>query len=64
MSLEKKENRYNIHISTLLTDKDPRLLRGGSFIDHPAYVRSAFRDWVAPSIRVADYGFRPSRTYP
>ena len=41
-----------------------RLLRGGAFLDYPAYVRSAYRFRFAPSGRDADSGFRPSRTYP
>jgi formylglycine-generating enzyme required for sulfatase activity len=44
--------------------EDPRLLRGGSFIDLPSVVRSALRFWVAPSVRDSYVGFRPSRTYP
>ena len=41
----------------------PRLLRGGTFGYQPAYVRSAYRPWDAPSNRNTSYGFRPSRTY-
>jgi eukaryotic-like serine/threonine-protein kinase len=46
------------HISEI-----PRLLRGGAFFYLPAYVRSASRIGLAPSIRDADYGFRLARTY-
>jgi formylglycine-generating enzyme required for sulfatase activity len=46
-----------------VNEKNPRLLRGGSFDFLPAYVRSAFRDRNAPAYRFASYGFRPSRTY-
>ena len=46
------------HVNT-----NPRLLRGGAFGDPPANVRSAYRSWLAPSIRLFIYGFRPSRTY-
>jgi eukaryotic-like serine/threonine-protein kinase len=42
---------------------NPRLLRGGTFSFHPASVRSAFRIWYAPALRVDYNGFRPSRTY-
>ena len=42
----------------------PRVLRGGSFDDRPALVRSAYRIWLAPSYGTASLGFRPSRTYP
>jgi formylglycine-generating enzyme required for sulfatase activity len=44
-------------------DTTPRFLRGGSFYDHPAFVRSAYRYWLAPALRYANSGFRPSRTY-
>ena len=43
---------------------DHRLLLGGTFHSQAAYVRSARRSWDAPSNRGANYGFRPSRTYP
>jgi eukaryotic-like serine/threonine-protein kinase len=42
----------------------PRLLLGGAFNDPPAFVRSAIRSRNAPSNRVANFGFRPARTYP
>jgi formylglycine-generating enzyme required for sulfatase activity len=40
-----------------------RLLRGGSFSDRPANVRSASRIWNAPSYHNTNNGFRPARTY-
>lgn len=40
-----------------------RILRGGAFGDRPAYVRSAYRYWSAPSYRLTNDGFRPARTY-
>jgi formylglycine-generating enzyme required for sulfatase activity len=46
-----------------IIDDSPRLVRGGGFNDRPAYVRSAFRRWLAPALRYANYGFRPARTY-
>ena len=52
-----------INISESIIEKNPRLLRGGSFYDQPAFVRSAYRDWDAPSNRIIDYGFRLARTY-
>ena len=60
-----KEGIYNdiINISESIIEKNPRLLRGGSFDDHPANVRSAGRSWDAPSNRSTFNGFRPSRTY-
>jgi formylglycine-generating enzyme required for sulfatase activity len=42
---------------------NPRLLRGVSFNNPPALVRSAYRNWYAPSYRLSSYGFRPSRTW-
>ena len=51
-------------ITDLIIDEtNPRFLRGGSFIDPPAGVRSAFRNWYAPSNLYSNFGFRPSRTY-
>jgi eukaryotic-like serine/threonine-protein kinase len=44
-------------------DINRRLLRGGAFIYRPAFVRSAYRLWIAPTIRNNVYGFRPARTY-
>ncbi len=52
-----------INIYESINEKIPRLLRGGSFDNLPADVRSAYRDWDAPSNRDSHYGFRPSRTY-
>ena len=52
-----------IDVSSHVDLTNNRLLRGGSFDDRPAVVRSAFRIWVAPANRFAGYGFRPSRTY-
>ena len=54
----------HITISEFINDKSPRLLRGGTFVNRPAFVRSAYRDWIAPAYRVTNFGFRPSRTYP
>jgi serine/threonine protein kinase/formylglycine-generating enzyme required for sulfatase activity/tetratricopeptide (TPR) repeat protein len=42
----------------------PRFLRGGTFLYQEANVRSASRTGLPPALRVSDYGFRPSRTYP
>jgi formylglycine-generating enzyme required for sulfatase activity len=43
--------------------ENPRLLRSGSFLVRPADIRSAFRNWLAPSFRGANGGFRLARTY-
>src|SRR5271157_5909844 len=60
-----KKGIYNdsINISESIVDKNPRLPRGGSFVDLPAFVRSAFRHGDAPADRLTFNGFRPSRTY-
>jgi formylglycine-generating enzyme required for sulfatase activity/tetratricopeptide (TPR) repeat protein len=52
----------SINISESTNEKYPRLLRGGSFVSQPAYVRSASRNWNAPALRSSLDGFRPSRT--
>jgi formylglycine-generating enzyme required for sulfatase activity len=52
-----------IYISEYIKEKDPRLLRCGSFINPTAGVRSASLFWSAPAIRYTYYGFRPARTY-
>jgi formylglycine-generating enzyme required for sulfatase activity len=54
----------DIHMLTYIKEKSPRILRGGAFNGRAALVRSAFRDWLAPAVRVVSYSFRPSRTYP
>ena len=53
-----------IYESPYVNDKTPRVIRGGSFSDLPAYVRSAFRYRNIPADRYSYAGFRPSRTYP
>ena len=60
-----KKGIYNdlINISESIVEKNPRLLRGGTFDDRPAFVRSANRGGIAPSNRNFSIGFRPSRTY-
>jgi formylglycine-generating enzyme required for sulfatase activity len=52
-----------INMIEYVNEKDPRLLRGGTFIAQPASVRSANRNRNAPAIRSTINGFRPSRTY-
>jgi formylglycine-generating enzyme required for sulfatase activity len=41
-----------------------RVVRGGSFYDPPSGLRSAFRNYLAPSDRNAVIGFRVARTLP
>jgi formylglycine-generating enzyme required for sulfatase activity len=53
----------DINISELISENNPRFLRGGSFFDRPALVRSAFRYWYAPASGFSFHDFRPSRTY-
>jgi formylglycine-generating enzyme required for sulfatase activity len=54
----------DLKIPLFVNESNPRVLRGGTFISLPAYVRSAGRDWYAPVVRGVSLGFRPSRTYP
>ncbi len=39
-------------------DTPLRVLRGGSFVRTPYWLRSAVRDWDRPGFRLGDYGFR------
>jgi formylglycine-generating enzyme required for sulfatase activity len=49
---------------TYINEKDPRILRGGTFLYRALSVRSANRVRSQPSYRDSDGGFRPARTYP
>jgi formylglycine-generating enzyme required for sulfatase activity len=62
----RSEDLPNILIDTQnnILEKKHRLLRGGSFIAHAAFVRSADRSRYVPSNRLTNLGFRPARTYP
>ena len=53
----------NINILVSIKEQSPRLLRGGTFLIQPAYVRSAVRNWDQTLNRSVNCGFRPSRTY-
>jgi formylglycine-generating enzyme required for sulfatase activity len=59
-----KPARNGKYFDSISVEKNPRLLRGGTFVNRPAFVRSAKRDWCAPTFRGNDFGFRPSRTCP
>ena len=59
----KKDQDQYIKIIRKIANESPRFLRGGSFFNPPASLRSAYRNWDAPSNRVTDHGFRLSRTY-
>ena len=61
---DKAQNTSDDINTNVVIYEHPRLVRGGSFNNPPAYVRSAFRDGYAPSLRIANHGFRLSRTYP
>ena len=41
-----------------------RVLRGGSWMDQPGYVRSAYRLSVSPSSRIVTFCFRCARAAP
>ncbi|HPM80792.1 MAG TPA: bifunctional serine/threonine-protein kinase/formylglycine-generating enzyme family protein [Candidatus Anammoximicrobium sp.] len=45
-------------------ESDPRAVRGGSFLDGPARLRSAARNRQRPDVRQAGVGFRVARSYP
>lgn len=51
------EDIFSININ------ESRVLRGGSFGNQAAIVRSSYRDFSAPADRNLVYGFRPARTY-
>ena len=46
------------------TSGNLRVLRGGSFVDSPENLRSAFRDFGGPGLRLANFGFRCVRVPP
>jgi formylglycine-generating enzyme required for sulfatase activity len=50
-------------VSAEIIDESPRLFRGGAFGVRPAFVRSAFRDRLAPATQYVYNGFRLARTY-
>ena len=52
-----------IHIYESIIERNPRLLRGGTFSSPPAFVRSANRLRDQPSDRNFFVGFRLARTY-
>ena len=48
--------------STVVAPSSIRVLRGGSFVDPSAVMRSSFRGGVAPSFANFNFGVRPART--
>ena len=59
---QKDLNSDIIKVLESVRERVPRLLRGGSYYDLPTSVRSAYRDWTAPSNLIPNVGFRPART--
>ena len=59
-----KEEHTDVHNPFIITDRDPRVLRGGSYADLSGTVRSVYRYRSEPSVRAIWFGFRPARTYP
>jgi formylglycine-generating enzyme required for sulfatase activity len=45
-----------------INSEEPRVVRGGSFVNAPSHVRSAFRGYQPPTDRFMSIGFRPART--
>jgi eukaryotic-like serine/threonine-protein kinase len=60
---EKGERSSDINLSNSISNKDPRLLRGATFLDRPELLHAAYRYWNAPANRLANSGLRPARTY-
>jgi formylglycine-generating enzyme required for sulfatase activity len=64
---EQSEEQYLLdknNVIQLLSDKRTRVLRGGSWDDHPWYCRSAFRFRFNPDNRNYYYGFRVVCRFP
>jgi formylglycine-generating enzyme required for sulfatase activity len=40
-----------------------RVLRGGSFCNQASFVRSSYRNYLVPTFRNTDFGFRVARTF-
>jgi formylglycine-generating enzyme required for sulfatase activity len=57
-AVEDKEDVFDIK------DKHERVLRGGTFLNPPSYVRCASRAGYVPTGRETLVGFRPARTMP
>jgi formylglycine-generating enzyme required for sulfatase activity len=60
---KKGAHRDMINILEYIHETNTSLLRGGTFYGQAAYVRSAYRNGLAPALRYAVFGFRPARTY-
>jgi serine/threonine protein kinase/formylglycine-generating enzyme required for sulfatase activity/tetratricopeptide (TPR) repeat protein len=44
-------------------DRATRLLRGATYFNQPANVRSAYFNWAGPAVRITNDGFRLARTH-
>ncbi|HEX9620618.1 MAG TPA: formylglycine-generating enzyme family protein [Polyangiaceae bacterium] len=53
-----REREYELGLESMLGSGRPRVLRGGSWNDHPEYCRSAFRLGDDPDVRDRNDGFR------
>jgi len=60
----KSEGMADMEEMGKLSNTSTRVLRGGSFVDLAAYVRSAYRVSAQPDARTNGNGFRVSRTLP
>jgi formylglycine-generating enzyme required for sulfatase activity len=64
-----RPGRHGVYVDIIykleyINNENIRLLRGGSFLFQPRFVRSALRDRYAPSYCNSYVGFRPARTHP
>ena len=57
-----EEEKAMEEVIDVVTKKDHRVLRGGSFYSSTVQLRSADRNWVVPSLRLNYGGFRVART--
>jgi serine/threonine protein kinase/formylglycine-generating enzyme required for sulfatase activity len=58
------EDKENINdIKKGIKTADSRVLRGGSFVNQASFVRCANRNWLVPTDRRSNVGFRPARTF-
>jgi formylglycine-generating enzyme required for sulfatase activity len=56
-------NMIDRNIDDKVDNGGGRPMRGGNFLHHPSYLRSAVRSWNAASFRDRNLGFRPARTF-
>jgi formylglycine-generating enzyme required for sulfatase activity len=58
------KSRTDSIVDAEFSDQVDRVLRGGSYNDSAAFLRSAIRGRLLPSFQSTLNGFRPARTYP